>query len=493
MSWVDFIDVIFLTLNALVLLASVRSTNVVAATQLGCFFIFFILAHVVWRISNDYEYDTFIYFTTHGIVFTYFALFAALTTKDRRSGKVVVTALMALPQLAFAIPILFWGAVTAYIYAVYGTFGFMNSDDASDATAHRFSNGDDALIGIASTLASGVGLAFAGRAALDSRIFRSAIAVVPLVIYVILLFGSGAGNMAGARRTLLIWVVFYLIISFQAPSIITSPITRLNLRSSIIATAFLMAGVGYYQSIRLNVWKAEIQQGLTSPSWGDRLNAVGVLLTPDPTLSSEAGGIVNRSGPFDFLYLLNVQVFDNGHLTDGDLTLFSLSKAVPKVFWPGKPQYDTDLEFSHIYGPSLAREKWLPPEAYDELDFSSSVTSIFVADFGLIGPVLAAVLMYICYALINFFMARRPWDAILNIGCLSAIFLLLGSIESSLEAVLATMRFVFIVVVAAGLMKTILAIVAAPLRRGPRQPPASSSPQPDVAQSEPQFLRRGQR
>lgn len=462
-----FLDAIFIGLSISFLFYSLVSRfNVAASTYLAATIGYTLLAHTVWRLQKSPAYSDDTYLIAHLIEFGYLVLFVAMMLNSQKGNEFFYRAIALSRSTILGSIFLAWFTFQGYLILKYGTTGSftLNSDNVGSEKDYI----DASLQSLLNTFANGSALMVVGRLAIEPSIRRNIILVAPLAAFVLynLAFATAA---AGGRRTILLLGLFYAVIKFTASGENLGTAVRRSFLPAALALASILGLSSYYQEIRLNTYLPEVGQLLGSPELSKKIDGLILMLTPGAAAdygiqSDSLSGAVNRSGAFDNLYSIAEGVVGNGVTLDGELTMFSIGKSIPRSLYPNKPDYDIDVLIAQRYNIAPGQDFGVRADFFLEPDYSTTILSMFVSDFSWLGVFVAAAVMSIVIRLETWSLSLFLNNNIVTTGLMGALFEMVATLEGSLINVLATLRTVILIIILGLVITTSWEFASTPLK-----------------------------
>lgn len=465
-----FLDTAFLGLGVLLLAFCLANRfNIAATTYLAATIGYTMLGHLVWRLQKNPFYSDDTYLTAHLIEFAYVTTFAMLMLNSQKGNDFFKRAIMSSRTTVLSLIFLSWFALQGYLILSYGTTGTLSLNSSGSDNADR-AYIDSALLSVLNTFANGAALLIVGRLALQPEVKRNLVLVIPFAAFILYNLAFATAT-AGGRRTILLLGLFYALAKFVLSGEKLSTAVRRSLIPIGLAMSAVLGLAAFYQEIRLNSYLPEVSRLLGSPDLSNKFEGLILLLTPgaaaDYGIRSESlSGTVNRSGAFDNLYSITEGVSSRGITMDGQLTLFAIGKSIPRSLYPNKPDYDIDLLIGQRYGIAPGQDFGVRADFFLEPDYSTTLLSMFVADFGWLGIFAAAVVMTLTIRFTTWSLSLFPTLSIVSAGLMGAVFETIGTLEGSLINALATLRTVVLVIVVGLAMTALSEFLNAPLKRG---------------------------
>jgi hypothetical protein len=444
-----FIDVTFVLLTAGLLAVSMgRRIGFIATVYIASCFIFVLVSHVVWRLSAFVSYDGGIYLIAHVINLTFLVAMAVMA-RQPSMDRPLFQGISGLHPYALVVPILIYFAFNAYHLVKYGRMATLNLSEGSGSTSFTRDSLDEAISQLITPIASGAALGIVIRLAVDARAIANRGLSFAFGAYMLFNLAVGASG-AGGRRTLLILAIAFMLAKIGSAPGGIAVIMRRNARTIVTSALLCLLLAGYYQQIRNNADLRDVQVRLAAEDLWTRLDGLRMLLTPGKAAELRGGEtpeFINRSGPFDLLVALVDGRLRLGRSTDGEITAYSFEMVMPRVFYPDKPQYDTDDIIANHFNVTPANLFWASGQFFQTVDYSTSVLAVLFADFGWIGIFLAAGVTALAMRLVTRIFVLMPRNPIIALGALGAMFDLVSLMEGTLVTLLSLIRALTIFIV----------------------------------------------
>jgi hypothetical protein len=323
-----------------------------------------------------------------------------------------------------------WFTVRAYLVAVYGPAALMFSRSQVIVSAGfvEFSTWEVALSSITTLLLMGVFLAAAIKHAAGIREQSKLLALVTVASLIVVILTNESP--IGSRRLLLVLGAVWLATVWGLPAS-SSGRSRKVLSPRIVLLAATVVGLAvYYQYVRQN----DFREILEATSATELVAATARFATTIPPKDTAADIQHMRPGPFDFFSRVVHEAVAEDKSSRGEATALSIAIAVPKVLYPDdKPTGDVD----EVLLDKLGIE---PTKPFLNIDYPTSLSAIFVADFGLLGMIPAAAVLGLGFYVIGMLIKgirQSPFSLLIAFG---VSVQLIGSQEMGLTAMLATFR-----------------------------------------------------
>lgn len=359
-------------------------------------------------------------------------LLIVLLIARRRSGSLndLIACCTAIPSRALVVIALGWLSVRAYLLVHHGPAALLFSRaQLEQATGVvEFATLEVALSSITTLLLLGAFALVTIRHAADHRV-GSRFATVSLLLMLILVIVANESPI-GSRRLLLVLAALWVAVAWARFGLSPRAWTwRQHARLAFVGLAVALVSV-YYQQVRSN----DISDMLSANQPSDVIAGVWRFATTFDQGATQNDAQFLRSGPLDFFAKVVEVAVMQGRSTAGEASAFSLALSIPKALYPGeKPVGDVDQVLERhlqIYS----------DQPVLNIDYSTSLPAIGVADFGPVGVVPAALLFGLLFVAAGQAMrtfAFSPYARILGLGLLVQLS---GSQEGGLTGVLSAAR-----------------------------------------------------
>jgi len=367
---------------------------------------------------------------THFLMLAY--LLMVMLIARGRSGSLndVIACCTAIPSRALVVIALAWLSVRAYLLVRHGPAALLFSRaQLEQATGLvEFASFEVAISSITTLLLLGAIALVAIRHAAGHGV-GSRLVTVSLLLMLVLIIVANESPI-GSRRLLLVLAALWVAVVWARFGLSPRAWTwRQRARLAFVGLAVALLSV-YYQQVRYN----DISDLLSADHPIEVIAGVWKFASTFDQGTSQEDVQFLRSGSLDFFAKVVEVALINGKSTGGEATAFSLALAVPKALYPGeKPIGDVDqiLE-SHL--------QIYPDRPVLNVDYSTSLPAIGVADFGPVGVVPAALLLGLLFVAAGQAMRSFAFGPYARIVGLGLMIQLIGSQEVSLTGVLSAAR-----------------------------------------------------
>jgi len=435
------IDVLFVFASTAIALFFWRRGVGLGAMLHTIIFILFVPGlQALWRVESSLRYEVVTYIAAHVLVLTYLGLFnlCALWLRQRLvSDKSLLASLTVVRDGIWQRVLVAWIAWQGYLIGKYGIVNLyaFKYESAGATGEHVLSYIDAALNTMLTTIALGAVLIYIAKSVAIRGYWvgfvRTTLVGAFLAFY--LVFGE---TPLGVRRSLMLLVLFALLVHVVLYHGDVYRWVRRNWRRVLLAMIGVVSFAMYYQAIRGNIADQEVVDLLISGSPMEKVEGILRYAVPQTYGSVQESTPLIRSGPFDLVYRLIV----NGRSTNGELLQLSTQTVVPRVFVEDKPDIDVDDVIADRLG-------IVPEWDYLAPDLPTSVLSIFFADLGYVGVVVAAVLMAGTLSLLALGIPRFRRHPLVLLATLAVWFQVAGNVEGELVPVLAGLRDLLLLVI----------------------------------------------
>lgn len=428
------IDVLFVFVSTATAIFFWRHGVGLGATLHSIIFILFVPGlQTLWRVESTLHYEVDTYIAAHLLVLAYLGLFNLCVLWLRRTQGSNHSFLASLTRVSDGVWMKAVGVWLAWQVYLIGKYGIVNLyafkyETAGAADEQVLTYIDASLNTMLTTIALGAVLVYIAKSVLKHGywlgVVRTTLVSAFLVFY--LIFGETA---LGVRRTLMLLVLFALLVHVVLYHRDVYRWIRWNWRRVLLVMIGVVSFAIYYQAIRGNIADQEVVDLLLSGSPMDKVEGILRYSVPQTDESVQESTPLIRSGPFDLVYRLIV----NGRSTNGELLMLSIETVVPRVFVADKPDINVDDIIADRLG-------IVPEWDYLAPDLPTSILSIFLADIGFVGVVVAAALMAGALALLTLLIPRLTRHPLVLLGALAVWFQVAGNVEGELVPVLAGLR-----------------------------------------------------
>lgn len=338
-----------------------------------------------------------------------------------------------------------WIALKLYLIANYGILAFATYRELAgpDESLFRFAPWETALEQYVVAFATGASAAWAIKTAVIPGYWKKPWPLVPMLSFM-LPFLVALESPLGTRRFILILVVVGALVFLNSHSVSAWRFVVRRWRL-LLLLAMLTLGISmYYQAVRRNYFEPDIAALLTSSSPIQILEGAGIALIPRFGGSAEtedrAAALINRDGPFELTYEIVRELGSGNPGTRGEIASISLNAVLPRaISGENKEQVTSD---------DVINERMSVTPRFSRLirDLSTSLLSIFVADFGMVGVAVAPAVFVLCVGAVLAINRLRwtrgaPW----NLLWLGILIFMVGSVENDLTSYISLLRNALIV------------------------------------------------
>ena len=333
-----------------------------------------------------------------------------------------------------------WIALKLYLIAKYGILAFATYRELAgpDESLFRFASWETALEQYAVAFATGASAAWAIKAAAIPGYWKRPWPLSAMLAFM-LPFLVALESPLGTRRFILILVVVGALVLLNRHSISAWRFVVKRWRHLALLATLTLGIAMYYQTVRRNYYEPEVAALLTSSSLIEILEGAGMALIPRFGASSAtddgAGALINRDGPFELTYEIVRELCGGNPGTRGEIMSISLNAVLPRaISGENKEQVTSD---------DVINERMSVTPRFSRLirDLSTSLPSIFISDFGVIGVAIAPAVFVLCVGAVLAISRLRwtrggPW----NLLWLGLLILMVGSVENDLVSYLSIVR-----------------------------------------------------
>lgn len=414
-----------------------KTKQLFPAVHVAFFIIFMIGLQLARLLTTDLEYNLSYYVQSQLVVVVYLLIFAGLLLILKRwlpDPSRFTEIIHTFPDYVLCLTFLAWFAVKAVLVMRYGAgvFEIFRGTVAME-TLYHFPDWWATPLDVYST-------AFAEGAAIVTvlKIFSvkdywKKIAVTLPFVFFMVVFIVTHEPFVEPRRFI---ILFALIVLFYAAWKYGKDMFAKKLWPKYVAVMVVAVGFTfYYQAIRTNLYQPEIKALIRTGDPLQMLQGIGRALIPMPSserITHQAEYF--RSGPFDILYSV-VETRAEGRLdTHGMITTQSFLTIIPSLLI-GDIKTDYTADNLMVVQMGICSDDCL------DLDIATSLSSIMISDYGVIGWILPLVIILLALLLFS----RLPgsttlFSSVLTLYWLSAAFGNAGNVEGALVDVLSLLR-----------------------------------------------------
>lgn len=419
----------------------------------------FVLLHLVFvalfvpglhlaALRTPLEWESHSYLAAHAAWVIYVWVFYGLTVwlKDRMlSDGPILELARSTPDTWLIGLFVTWVGFKVYLISVYGVnaFAAWRVLEGPETSFVRYAGWQTAVDQCLAVMGAGACVIYVVKAVTVPGYWTRASVTLPMLAF-FLPYMVALESPIGSRRFVMMLALICLLVMWRQAGEALLPWVRKNWgRVALVMVAVLAVSL-YYQSVRNNIYQADIASRLTSKETSTVLKGVGMTLVPPvlmPNLSSgviaEVGraGFINRDGPLRLTYRIIKARLEGQPGTGGDITRLSFIGIVPRAIAGNSKLYVNADDV-------IASEMHIVPEGpYLVPDLTTSLPAIFVADFGGLGVLMAPLAMALGFLSLYVIARMRvaqgaPW----LLFWLGSLTLFVGSVETDLGGILATIR-----------------------------------------------------
>lgn len=443
---------LFLSCSLVVAFAAEKTRNVFGIVHVAFFIVFVLGLHLANLMStNGGRYDLAYYLTAHLAVLFYLCLFTLglIWLRGRHflpsTARLFDIAMQVRDGWLFA-AFVGWLAVEAYLVMRYGesAFSLFRSLVGIDAVRHFSSWWEAPVESLARSFAVGASCIFVIKAMLKRGFWRKSIHVTAAFSLFMVTYVITHSPIVGPRRFILLLFLVGLVAAAWRDGKTASLYLFSRWRVILIAGIVLVGLTTYYQAIRKNYLQPEIAHMLQSKSPILFAGGLARMMIPTPR-SERIGGEQDpyfRGGPLDIIYQVIQRRGDSNRGTRGEIVGNAFMAIIPRVI-VGEDKKDINAD------DILAARMYIAPQGpYIRPDVATSLLAIFLADFGLPGIFIAAMVIVLSLAAISFIAQKRSFAIPpLTLFFFGALLHLAANVEGSLVAVLSILRDALILMI----------------------------------------------
>jgi len=438
------ITTIFLCTLVWVVVYGEKAKDVFCSMHLLFFVIFVILLHIAGLLSgNDRNYEMTVYLSTHPTILIYFISLSAGILFFSQKGFIpqrtrLFEIALAVKDHWLLMSFCSWILMKIYLVSVYGASSFSQFKQLAGkyAIAHYDAWWEMPIELYSNAFAVGACVVYVIKVILEKNFWRKRLLVsLSFVAFVILYVVTHSSTIGPRRFLLLLSLLSLLVLAMKGGK--TLSLYLLSRWRVVMLIGFILASLTvYYQSIRNNFFQPEIADKLTSTDPKEFLSGVAMFLVPIPKHQRITKKIAFfREGPFDIIYDVIQRRNDGYSGTHGEITLNAFMTIIPRVV-TGNSKIEMNADDFLEAQMNIA-----PSGPYIRPDVATSLLAIFIADFGIVGIILAP--MVIIFTIVSFlFLLKSKWfdHPLFNIYLFSALLITSANVEGSFAAILSNLR-----------------------------------------------------
>jgi hypothetical protein len=329
-----------------------------------------------------------------------------------------------------------WIIIKSYLFLKYGAGAFSDFKVYSPIGPElTYALWETPIVTFISIFSIGASIIFVIKVATINGYLKRIDLLVPFLLYIVVNAISHDIAIGPRRFILLLFIVYFFSISWKGWS---SPENafQISWKKFIILAIVVFGLTGYYQLIRNNIFRPEIVELISSPNPVDftrgLLNAL-VIAPEDQRIETTATFF--REGPFDILYQVVEKLETGNPGTRGEISYNSLLMVMPRMI---VGDTKTDLNADDFFASKMGIT---PLGPFDRPDIATSMPAIFIADFGIIGAIMAPIIMLFIAIIFALSLAnQKNLNPLLILFLFSMLVTIAGSVEGDIVAVLANLR-----------------------------------------------------
>jgi hypothetical protein len=405
------VSIVFLFFNAFLLRLVMQSTNLFAIVHCWFFYIFTILLHVMYLISNgSIEYEETYYLLVHLVLFLYLlivTLSLLLFRITQFDSKRWVALAVDFEDRWLSVPVLAWLLVKGYLVAKYGFSALsFTRNVGGEHVVFQFTWWETAILSYVKALFIGAIVVFLIKAVsivgYYKRVHMMSVFILLAIVFVVM----GESPMGG-RRFILMLALLYLALIIDGNRVTISEFFVKNWKVLFAASFLLVTVANYYQVVRTNYNEPKISYLLRSGNGLEILEGVVkvVVTIPDKKFDGQYEADFFRQGPFELIYNIVAERFNGSDGTDGALIRNSIEMVIPRVILgPNKTAIGVDQLLAERMDISTIGN-------FRHVDVPTSLLSIFVADIGLVGALVAPLVTLVSLISIQILAKRGSFSS----------------------------------------------------------------------------------
>ncbi|CAK8720116.1 hypothetical protein GKODMF_11695 [Candidatus Electrothrix gigas] len=447
MSLYFFVSLVFLGMALLLVFHFLKFQDIFGSIHVLFFIIFVNILHLNRIIIyGDRYYEIDIYITTNVVIFLYLFLFslgAFLIARIRFISRKIelLKTLLSIKDIYLIISFLLWILTKIYLVTVYGALSFSHFSQLTgryNVTIYEYW-WEKPLELYSGNFAVAASIIYIINLIFKEKYWKKINVSIPFIVFIIPYIGTHSAIM-GPRRFLLIFcLLILLLLAIKNRMTLTSYI-RSHWGKALLVLCCLSVSAGYYQTIRNNFFQPEIATKLTSKNPRIFLSGVTMALLPiskDKRVTKKIDFF--REGPFEIIYDVIQRRSDGSSGTHGAITKNAFMSVVPRVI-AGNNKREINADDILLTYMNIA-----PAGIYSVTDVATSLLCIFIADFGLLGVLIAPMVILISFSVLLFLLKNKLFQhPLMILQVVSACLLLSANVEGSLTSILANLRNTFI-------------------------------------------------
>lgn len=443
-----FITCISLLICVLPIVIAHKTKSIFGTVHLISVVIFIQLLHLLGLLSseavvNKYGFD--IYIASHiiWVIYSWLFCFGLVLGRKIFADRKLFDLAVATRDGWLIAAFLSWVGFKIYLISIYGVnaFSTYRSLGGAEGLNFKFAWWETAIGSYLASFAVGACVVYMVKAISIPGYWKKLQVSVSLLAFILPYLVALESNI-GSRRFILLMVIIGNIVLLSRRKIGLGILRPKQLFRYSLLGLFVIGFSYYYQSVRSNYFDFEISSRLTSGNVAETIQGVGLVLIPkfDDDIASEKSEML-REGPFELTQeVVNALVNNETGILAGEITAAAVATVIPRVIaGEGKIVRKTDDILAERF--SL----W-PSSDFLILDLPTSLPTIFFADLGLFGVLIAPLAMLFGFFVINGITQSKvlnvaPWHML----WMSILFEFSIGIEFDLTGLLANIRDALIV------------------------------------------------
>jgi len=420
-----------------------KTKSILGTVHLICVVIFIQLLHLLNLLSGVVDIEHFgieIYIASHVIWIIYSWLFCFGLVLGRKifADKKLFDIVVKTPDGWLIAAFLSWVGFKLYLTSIYGVnaFSTYRSLGGVESLIFKFAWWETGIDSYLASFAVGACVVYMVKAISIPGYWKKLQVSLSLLAFTLPYIVALESNI-GSRRFILLMAIIGTVILLTRRKISLDILRPKQLFNYSLLGFFVLFFSYYYQSVRSNYLDFEIASRLTSGNMAETVQGVVMTIIPkfDDNISAEKPATL-REGPFELTQGVVNALYNNEiGILGGEITAASFATAVPRVIaGEGKIVRKTDDIIAERF------TLW-PSGEYLIVDLPTSLPTIFLADFGLLGSLMAPLAMLLGFFIVNWIakvevLNAPPW----NMLWMSILFQFSVGVEFDLTGLLANIR-----------------------------------------------------
>lgn len=425
------------------LLYIARTARIFVWAHAAFYVVFVPLLHLLEYLGREERplYHIDVYVLAHSVVFGYllgFLLWAGMLMRFMSHDTTLIRSLLHISNKTLTGILIAWVTLKVYLGMKYGPLALSGlKGEIEGAAQFRLDFYDVLLSTYLAYFAVGACVTFVLKVII-SRTWPMVPHTIVFTIFLSMYLVLGEASM-GARRFVLLIMLMAIAGATRSwkmpPKQLTIKLSKLVLVGLFIAIMFGM----YFQTVRFNILQPEIATSLVSGDLPEMAKGALLVLIPDSDsdVETEQRPLL-RTGPFELIYDVLLTQVETGSTTHGHITTSSLEMIVPYVIaGPEKTSVNVDQILVDELG-------IIPSGGFENPDLSGSVLAVFLADYGLIGAIIAPMATMVALLITSLMLRWARTNTLLTVLVFSILFQIAGNVEGDLLTLLTSLRDIFI-------------------------------------------------